>query len=53
MENSPTETEKTAAVSASNYSSLKPLWLVLLYLALAAYLYSFSEYGLNGRNVAL
>ena len=47
MENPPTETEKTAADSASNYSSLKPLQLVLLYLALAAYLYLFSEYGLN------
>ena len=47
MENSAIEKENTSPVSATNASSLKPLWLVLLYLVLAAYLYSFSEYGLN------
>ncbi len=30
-----------------NSYSLKPLWLALIYLVLVAYLYSFSEYGLN------
>ena len=30
-----------------NSHSLKPLWLALIYLVLVAYLYSFSEYGLN------
>ena len=46
METSSIE-NKTRTVPASHTSSLKPLWLVLIYLALAAYLYSFSEYGLN------
>ncbi|MDP6231825.1 MAG: hypothetical protein QF913_06600 [Nitrospinaceae bacterium] len=36
-ENSTTETKHTTTASSSNFSSLKPLWLVLLYLVLAAY----------------
>ena len=47
MENSAIEKENTSPVAAKNVSSIKPLWLVLLYLVLAAYLYSFSEYGFN------
>jgi len=30
-----------------NSYPLKPLWLALFYLVFGAYLYSFSEYGLN------
>ena len=47
METAAIETESTTTVSPSNSSSLRPLWLVLIYFLLAAYLYSFSEYGLN------
>ena len=47
MEASSIETKKTAAASASNAFSLRPLWLALIYLTLVAYFYSFSEYGFN------
>ena len=47
METPVLETKTTTSVSTSPVSSLRSLWLGLLYLAIAAYLYSFSEYGLN------
>ena len=47
MEISSPEIKKTVPVPSANSSSLRPLWLVLIYLALFAYLHSFSEYGLN------
>ena len=47
MEISSLEIKKTVPVSSANSLSLGPLWLVLIYLALVAYLHSFSEYGLN------
>ena len=47
MEPSTVDKENTTIVSTLNSSLVRPLWLVLLYLMLIAYLYSFSEYGLN------
>jgi len=47
MQISSLEIKKTVPVPSANSSSLRPLWLVLIYLVLFVYLHSFSEYGLN------
>ena len=47
METSSIGIKKTTPISSMNSYPLKPLWLALIYLVLVAYLYSFSEYGLN------
>ncbi len=47
METSSIGIKKATPIASMNSYSLKPLWLALIYLVLVAYLYSFSEYGLN------
>ena len=47
METSSIETKTTTPIYFMNSYPLKSLWLALIYLLLVAYLYSFSEYGLN------
>ena len=47
METSSIGIKKTTPISSMNSYPLKSLWLALIYLVLVAYLYSFSEYGLN------
>ena len=47
METSSIETKTTTPIYFMNSFPLKSLWLSFIYLSLVAYLYSFSEYGLN------
>ena len=47
METSSIETKTTTPIYFMNSYPLKSLWLSFIYLSLVAYLYSFSEYGLN------
>ena len=47
METSSIGIKKTTPIFSMNSYPLKSLWLALIYLVLVAYLYSFSEYGLN------